>query len=288
MSDADGDGIYEVENPKTFDQIRFCRINPNATSENISNNVWQATNTLQIPNNDNALNTCYAFYKNDWSLDGTWVVPTPLTANNCWTIINTYQGQTINIVVERQFFDIGEWYTLCLPFSCNASIFGEAHQFASLEVANNIVTIMTSLQHTIEAGAPYLFRPLSSYDHFIVENVKIPSFVTPQTISVSGGGFTISLTSVLQTEGTTEDTYWIGNGGYLYNEDVDKLGLRAYFNISKPAGMAPRFRVSTSEENATGFDTLIDKENHTMKILENGQLVILRNGEKYNIQGQKL
>ena len=147
---------------------------------------------------------------------------------------------------------------------------------------------MTSLHNTIEAGAPYLFKPLSSYDHFIVENVKIPSFVTPQTISVSGGGFTISLTSVLQTEGTTEDTYWIGNGGYLYNEDVDKLGLRAYFNISKPAGMAPRFRVSTSEENATGFDILIDKENHTMKILENGQLVILRNGEKYNIQGQKL
>jgi hypothetical protein len=40
-----------------------------------------------------------------------------------------------------------------------------------------------------------------------------------------------------------------------------------------------------SEEVATGMENVLN-ENGTMKVLENNQVIIIRNGVKYTLQGQ--
>jgi hypothetical protein len=141
---------------------------------------------------------------------------------------------------------------------------------------------------TIQAGQPYLVVPTQDITGpIIVENVTIKEVdVTTVANTVANNGIRVSLQGILngggQTDGTTE--YWIGNGGYLYYDVTNKLGLRAMFTITgMPAGM--RARVVTSENAATDVENITNSENTTIKVIKNGQLIIIRNGEKFNAQG---
>ena len=70
---------------------------------------------------------------------------------------------------------------------------------------------------------------------------------------------------------------------------------RAYINATivpttEPAKVPGRRRVSlgAAGENAeTGIDNIITTGT-PVKVIENGQLIIIRDGVKYNVQGQKL
>ena len=88
-----------------------------------------------------------------------------------------------------------------------------------------------------------------------------------------------------QTNGSTE--YYVGNEGYLYNGVVDIRGLCGLFTITDKNGdpLKVRARVVTREDAATGLDNITNGENTTIKVIENGQLIIIRNGEKFNAQG---
>ena len=48
MTDADGDGVYEVDVPAGYPNVIFCRMNPSATANNW-NNKWNQTADLTIP-----------------------------------------------------------------------------------------------------------------------------------------------------------------------------------------------------------------------------------------------
>jgi hypothetical protein len=39
------------------------------------------------------------------------------------------------------------------------------------------------------------------------------------------------------------------------------------------------------ENTTTDIDNITNSENTTIKVIENGQLIIIRNGEKFNAQG---
>ena len=73
---------------------------------------------------------------------------------------------------------------------------------------------------------------------------------------------------------------------------------RAYFNgtelevLGKPGAQMPgRRRVSlgaTEENTTTGSEDIVTPNEQVIKVIENGQVIIIRNGEKYNVQGIKL
>lgn len=292
------EGVLEVENPKTYENVIFCRVNPVGTDANMWNNVWNQSADIAIPNYDGGtLNTCYAFYKNDWSTEGTWVVPTPLTDSNYETILSTYNGKKVNIVVERQFlYDTNlsneQWFTICLPFCCfNVSQFGNVYQISTIK-SNEIgseMEITANKCTRINPGEPYLILPPAGNDHVILEEIDIPNTVSPSNKVASGAGITVTMIPALKTNGTTGSYYWIGDYGYLYNDNVQLLGLRAYFIIpTTSTGMPPRFRVVAGENQTTDIEHTTINTVETIKAIENGQLFIIRNGVKYNVQGQTI
>ena len=143
---------------------------------------------------------------------------------------------------------------------------------------------------TIEAGVPYLVLP-KTLTNPVFEDVTIVN-TEGSNYTVTGAGVEVTFTGIIngkdeKTDGETE--YYVGDEGKLYNGKVDKLGLRAFFTITDEAGnkVNVRARVVAGENVETGVEDIITTD-APVKVIENGQLIIIRGGEKYNVQGQRL
>ena len=301
---AGANGVYEVPNAKEHEYVIFCRMNPARAENNWDNtNMWNQISTgLTIPNTTGDLNTCCAVWENlmgDIATDKcTWVVPTPLTDANWATIVNTYKDKTINLIVERTFVS-GQNHTLCLPFNLPTNWLGEnskAYQLSSI-VSNSATELeLKATEHTtMLAGQPYIVNATkgnNDYDHLIVSNVTVTNATAGANV-VTGGGFKATLQAVTATNGTTDGSteYYIGaTTGNLHKDATNKLGLRALVVLTKTDGTAVqgvRARVAFGENVETGIDNIITTD-APIKVIQNGQLIIIREGVKYNVQGQKL
>ena len=74
------------------------------------------------------------------------------------------------------------------------------------------------------------------------------------------------------------------NRAYFDGTELDALGV-------PHAPMPGRRRITMGaegENTTTGLNNITNGENTTIKVIENGQLIIIRNGEKFNAQGIKL
>ena len=218
-----------------------------------------------------------------------------LTTGDNSAVIAANIDNTVNVVIERSFTANDGYYTLCVPFNMPASVIGKAYSLGTIteHVAGEGININLEEESELLAGVPYLVLPKANMSELVVENVTIQSDiasgqnVTNEALNVQiffEGFYSASG----QTNGSTE--YYVGEHGYLYNGVVDKRGLSGLFTITDTEGNPAkvRARVVTREDAATGFENITNGENTTIKLIENGQLIIIRNGEKFNAQGQKL
>lgn len=204
-------------------------------------------------------------------------------------ILNQYNGQQVDVRVERTLDNDG-LYTLTLPFDMPAAEIGKAYQIKSV-IENRVeeIEVICTEITTMKAGQPYLVMPDHKYEGFEIANVVLKN--EEHSVTAIGGGVTVTMHGVLNTKGeNTSGLYWIGNHGYLYNGDVAKLGLRAYFSITSASGIVPRMRVVTKDNEITSVDNTHSQSpiSHSQKILRNGQLIIIRDGVEYNAQGVRL
>ena len=299
LTDANSDGIYELANPQKYAKVIICRMDK-TKAENKWDNKWdQVESGIEIPNTAGDLNTCLAFWTNAEGnrpvSECTWVAPTLLTDANWADFVNAYNGKKVNALVKRTFKS-GQNHTLCLPFNLPTNWLGEgakAYQLSSI-VSNSAaeLELMATECETLYAGKPYIVVPVkgSEYEHLIVSGVTIQN-ATAGANTITGGGYKATFKAVTTTGGKTDGSkeFYIGaNDGYLYNAKVDKLGLRAIIELTTTTGEAVkvRARVVTRENTTTGFENIVAPEGQTIKAIVNGQLVIIRGGEMYNIQGQ--
>lgn len=240
-------------------------------------------NTMAV---EGELENEYAGVKFVFNISGT--LPTcaniRLQAGNNAGILAAADGKQVNVTVARNFTANDGFYTLCVPFDMPASVIGKAYQID--EVLGNAaegLDVTFKEVTTILAGQPYLIEPATNLEGFTVENVTIDNS-TPAAVTVSGAGVTITMQGKYSRDAKTSGLYWVGNDGYLYNDDVWPTALCAYFNITTPSGVAPRMRVVANENAETGVDN-INGANDIVKMIENGQLIIVIDGVKYNAQG---
>ena len=201
------------------------------------------------------------------------------------------EGKVMDVQVKRTFKSNDGYYTICLPFNIDASEIGKAYQVTSISDAGaeGFNMIFTEVTGELEAGQPYLILP-KDLTNPIFENVTIVN-TTGSSVQAQGAGITFEMIGAVNGGGQTEaGQYWVGEHGYFYNNNGNpraKLGLRVYFNIKgMPAGM--RARVVVGENAATDLENIFNSENTTIKVMENGRLFIIRDGVKYNAQGQRL
>ena len=197
------------------------------------------------------------------------------------------------VQVNREFI-AGKLYTIALPFTLNdvASVFGQGtvlYEYDKLIEQNDEVVLHFNDKGTsIVAGKPYLILPKQDVDGFTVNKVTLSN--STQTLSFTVGTTTIAMEPVLSvtSDQTTDGKYWLASDTYLYNTATALPSLRALFTISTPSDIAPRARVALGENVETGLDNNQLPITNIQKVLKNGQLIIIRDGVKYNVQGQKL
>ena len=296
MTDVDNDGIYEVVNDKKNKNVIFCRMNPanneNKWGENNSH-VWNQSADLEIPT------TTYLNYWTVTSTDDVWNKPTGkwmmlIGSGDNSEALTAADGQAVADVYVNRSFTAGQLYTIALPFDLNAdptkTHFGadvKVIKFAQLEKDENGDLVLWFEEALgMAAGKPYVITPSNTIDGFTVNNVVINN--TPNNVQQTTTGAQVTMEAVLSASkgATTNGRYWLASDTYLYNVSSALKSLRAVFNIQSNKANV-RARVAFGENIETGVDNTITTD-APVKAIVNGQLIIIRDGVKYNVQGQKL
>ena len=203
----------------------------------------------------------------------------------------------VDVVIARSFSP-DYWQTITLPFTLNAAqiteIFGAGTQVLKLAKAgvapDQAQELGFSTVNSIQASTPYLIKPGKTVGAgSVLRNVTLSTTLKPVTV----GNVTMHplLNQIDYDYAANNVLFFLGNDSYLHYQANNNtiLGLRAYFTFDGITTYAQaaqvRARVVFNENEATGFDNLTTEDAPT-KIVQNGQLIIIRDGVKYNVQGQ--
>ena len=173
--------------------------------------------------------------------------------------------------------------TICLPYASASTTGATFYRVAGKETGKVYLESVDAL----EAGVPYIFEKTAN-------QIKVVYTGDKETTAGNANGL----------YGTFTDNTEVATGNYiLYNNAFCQAEATCYVNANRaylvmedivggqPTQMPGRryIGMSTKGENeATGFENIIVPEGQVLKVIENGQLIIIRGGEKYNVQGQKL
>lgn len=229
------------------------------------------------------------------------------TADQTNAAIEAIIGDDVeDFTIVRPIQANGYLNTICLPFDLSEaqianSDLAEAEIFAfdaqnsgaEIEMVLNEVTEM-------EAGMPYFFRypngaadaPNMSELNFHDVTVKTATSVAK---TVEAGTFRLkgTLQNTLLNSATNylflgaEDALFYPDfgGAGVTNDDLTLRPFRAFFEATGGANNAPA-RFVFGRKTPTDVESIQSSVISSQKIIENGQLFILKNGVKYNAQGQ--
>ncbi len=217
--------------------------------------------------------------------------------------LSALNGKAVDVTIGRTITCTGYFNTICLPFSLptldGTPLEGaELWAFKYAKVENEELLFRIVEASSIEAGKPYFiqFAAGDPIENPLFKNVTI-SATAGQHI---GDASVAQLCGILQPE-----TFVPGDKTklFLYNENAlywwtgdhesQLKSFRAYFyvNTTSGANYSPIrhgmiARIIKEEQTATGVDNVQGDNVQCIKMIENDQIVIIKNGVKYNVQGQ--
>ena len=208
-------------------------------------------------------------------------------------------GEAHDVRLDRSFVG-GMYNTICLPFAVNASemarVFPGAKvkqlESSSIEGENDFVLNLNfNDAATIEAGVPYLIWPAAN-----VTNPKFIGVTIDKTLRPSNTARANFVGNFVADEiEASEDNLFLGADNTLYFplNNTPILGMRAYFQVHAPAGVSiRRARINDGKGQATDIELIGEQEQQNIikaqKVLQNGQIFIIRDGVKYNALGIRI
>ena len=214
-------------------------------------------------------------------------------SNNSWA--GSKQSVTFDVTATTNIYTIAitvsytrsisaNYGTICLPYGSSNYSGAEFYEFVGKETGK----VWLASVDKLDAGVPYVFmvkgtRLTVAYEGTPVENPSDNNGLYgtfKDNTPVAEGNYIISQGKVLAPCGT--GCYVNANRAYVVMEDI-KGG--------KPTQQMPGRRyigMDVQGENVeTGVEDLFTTD-APVKVIENGQLIIIRDGVKYNVQGQKL
>lgn len=174
----------------------------------------------------------------------------------------------------------GNYGTICLP---RASATIEGATMYSIVGGNASEGITIEEVASMEAGKPYIFQASA-------DQLTITMTGARKDVQEANG-----LIGNLGTDAITVpmDAYVLKNNLlYMVNSDVTIAPNRAYIDMDAISPIAPApgrvRRVIAVENQATGVESLQPSAVSLKKVLMNGQLFILRDGQLYNVTGVRV
>ncbi len=174
--------------------------------------------------------------------------------------------------------------TICLPYGSSNYAGAEFYEVSSLVVGQGLWLDQLAAGATLEAGKPYIFKATANK---IVVAYEGSAASSP---AAGANGLTGTFTDIA-ANGVLVGNYIIANNKvWVANNQNTLPANRAYIANTVPTTEQPqlpgRRRVCMGENAATGLDQIVAPKGKAIKVIENNQLIIIRDGVKYNIQGQ--
>ena len=215
-------------------------------------------------------------------------------------------GKTLDVQIGRTFFKGVGNNTICLPFSL-PTLDGTPLEGGTLlafkygYVENGELLLRVYPAESMEAGVPYLIS-WEDGDNIVDPVFKSVTVAAAQGKSV-GENNDVQFVGIFAPEIFPQDDktklFMLTNdqiawSGVEANVANSLKSFRAYFQtveaVGSNSGSAPirhgmPARIVKQENSATGFEN-VQFDAQTLKLIENGNVVIIRNGVKYNLQGQ--
>ena len=183
---------------------------------------------------------------------------------------------------------IGSYGTICLPFGSDDYSGAEFYEVAYLVEGTGLWLDQLAAGDQLVAGKPYIFKATAT-------ELVVVSNATEVADPVAGAnGLTGTFTDIATGDPALVGNYIIAqNQIWIAGAGNSLPANRAYIDESlvpttAQAKLPGRRRVQMGENAATGLDNITNGENTVIKTIENGQLIIIRNGEKFNAQGVRL
>ena len=214
----------------------------------------------------------------------------------------TEEDKKINMTIKREIQRNGHFNTICLPFDLNeeqiaaSSLNGaEIFEFSDAQLNDGELHLDFKKVTSTVAGTPYLFRYNVNEPNMMELNFK-GVIISELTAGTSRDFGSVTLRGTLkepvelsaQSEGNIALLFLGANDTFFWPTTTKTVNpFRAYFTTGTPLLGAPA-RIRTQGNVATDLESVINSSEGVQKLLENGQIIILRNGIRYNIAGQAL
>ena len=176
------------------------------------------------------------------------------------------------------------WGTICLPHASTSFSGAKFYEVSSLDPTKGLWLDEIEAGTQLAAGKPYVFEATGT-------TVKVTYTDAAKSAPVEGkNGLTGTFTDIA-ADGDLVGNYIIAeNKVWVAGESATLPAYRAYISSTVPttaqAEIPGRRRVCMGENAATGLDQIVAPAGQAVKVIENGQLIIIRDGVKYNVQGQ--
>ena len=202
-----------------------------------------------------------------------------------------------NVLLKRSF-SAGKYYTLCVPFDSYdselTSKFGTEYEVWKMVSAEQVgeeinLNFEQIAGNDFAAGVPYLIKPTIDVENPVFSDKKIRNYTGNNVKSCNAADFVGSFYKSEIPAG--ENNLYLQNNELFYNENNNTpiKGTRAWVRLKPQGGAAsaPKARIVLKDNMTTAIET-VNSEKQTLKTIENGQIVIIRDGQKYNVMGVKL
>lgn len=208
-------------------------------------------------------------------------------------IYNNYRNGNHTIRLIRTI-KAGMYNTICLPFDVSSSklqaIFGsdvELKQMSSAVLNGNELDLIFEDATSIYRGTPYLIKTSSDVVNPIFTEVEIKAEVGDAT---SGTNADFIGNFIKSEVPAGENNLFLGPENLLYFSQTATpiKGMRAYFQlkgINHPQQVIKHARIVMNSQVATAIELVNGANNGSVKTIENGQLIIIRDGVRYNAMG---
>ena len=208
---------------------------------------------------------------------------------------STYVEKPITLQLNRTLVGGGEQYnTFCSPIALTKAQLNDADirklEESSLSGNELTLTFSSSSLDAIEAGKPYLVKPSSELENPTFTNIAPSSLVSTTTNTETEFVDFIGVLAPTPLTGGNKNTLFLGADNELLWPEADASikGMRAYFSVKGEAQQAAkRARIVMNKDAATGIQNT-EHRTQTQKILRDGQIIIIRDGKEYNVQGQMI
>lgn len=208
--------------------------------------------------------------------------------------------QTIQVM--RTFVG-GMYNTVCLPFGVDDSemreVFGSDVVLKKLNTATfdatsgildlNFEDVSSSGMYQ---GTPYIIKPSKTIVNPVFEKVEILSETTAGHTNRDNANF---IGTFVATEIPAGENYlFLGQNDKLYfspNAATPIKGFRGWFEVHDIQGGAKaikKARIVEQNQVVTTIDVVNDENGNVQKVFRNGQLIIIRDGIEFTVQGQRI